>query len=776
VLEVLLHLAMRTVLEMIDNLQTLKDKLLDALEASELNASTLLSLSHDIASLDQSKARFSVDAGIIDRLGKELVSKRETAVSELVKNAYDADATEVKLVFQNAYSVSGSLKIIDNGVGMSRDQLINGFMRLASTDKVSSPVSETYERKKAGKKGIGRFSTQRLGSKLTILTKSKNSERTIELSINWDEYRIDQNIYLIEHDLQLIDMMWESETGTILIIDNLHESWSDATIRKVYRYTAELLQPFPLAKNESNQLDKSSKLDPGFKTKYYRETVSDENIIADDEEEILQYALAEINGYVDNDGQGYWVLESNKIDVKDSLFLIGNSQDKDDDTTPFNLIKGLEFKVYYFLYDSSLLPKSKLSFIRGLSHEKGGIRLYRNGFRVLPYGEQKDDWLGLDKSTTRQTTLPSHRNFNFFGFVQINDKSGNFEETASREGLIENDAFDELTSFVYRCLNSAVQNIAHLRGRKATAGQKNFTPNKKGKDPITKIREAVESLKRQNNEPSGEEKNDSHFENLERLIDVEEENYQLLVNENSMLRILAGLGLVIGEFVHEIKRFVPSFENEIHLLQQHLKDDPLALENIKYLGESLSSFKTYTSFFDTAVTRNTIRELECIELRDVVRNFEDVIEADTLKSSIKIATAFIGYDLFTVPMHPSEWASILFNLYSNSKKAIRKERPKIGTIDITCGRLNDKVYLEFSDNGNGIPTDREDYIFDAFFTTSSAIDTDDEIDSLTGTGLGLKIVKDIIEDYDGEIFISTPKNNFSTTIRIELPRGQEGDE
>src|SRR5690606_9517627 len=114
-----------------------------------------------------------------------------------------------------------------------------------------------------------------------------------------------------------------------------------------------------------------------------------------------------------------------KLDFKEDLFLIGNSKDKENNDMPFNLIKGLEFKVYYFLYDPKLLPKSKLNFIRELSHEKGGIRLYRNGFRVLPYGELKDDWLGLDKSTTRQTILSSHRNHNFFGFVQISDKSGN---------------------------------------------------------------------------------------------------------------------------------------------------------------------------------------------------------------------------------------------------------------------------------------------------------------------------------------------------------------
>lgn len=765
-------------LEMTDNLQILKKKILDELNNNELDASTLLSLSHDIASLDQSKTRFSVDAGIIDRLGKELVSKRETAVSELVKNAYDADASEVKLVFKDAYTKGGSLKIVDNGNGMTKDELINGFMKLASTEKVHKPVSKIFNRKKAGKKGIGRFATQRLGSKLTIWTKARKSTQTLKLIIDWDLYQIDQNIFLIEHDIQEVEIEWENfDSGTILLIENLNESWSDSVIKRVYRYTSELLQPFPLAKVKNNDVINTDQ-DLGFKTIYYRNDIAENNIVVDDDEEITQYALAEINGYIDDNGQGYWTLKSDKLNFTEDLFLIGNSEEKDDEVTPFNLIKGLEFKAYYFLFDGTLLPKGKLTFIRNLAHDRGGIRLYRNGFRVLPYGEQKDDWLGLDKSSSRHDILSKHRNINFFGFVQLDDSDSTFEETASREGLIETEAFTELTTFVYRCLLNAVQRIAHLRGRKATASQKNFTPNDKKKniDPMTKIEEAVKSLKNSELSLSGHEESRADFQELDQIIKEEKIKYQLLIDENSMLRILAGLGLVIGEFVHEIKRFVPSFDNEIYLLKEHLNDDPIASENLKYLGESLSSFKSYTSFFDNAVTRNTIRELECTELRDVVRNFQEVIEADTIKSSLIIFTNFIGYDLFTVPMHPSEWASILFNLYSNSKKAIKRARPSKGMIDIKCGHSDGKVYLEFSDNGDGIDAKKEDYIFDAFFTTSSAIDSDDEITSLTGTGLGLKIVKDIIEYYEGEIFLSTPPKGFSTTVRIEIPEGKEEDE
>ena len=101
--------------------------------------------------------------------------------------------------------------------------------------------------------------------------------------------------------------------------------------------------------------------------------------------------------------------------------------------------------------------------LKKYSLKNSGIKLYRNGFRVLPYGEWGDDWLSLDKSTRRRSILPTHTNQNFFGYVEISDESGDFEETSSREGLLNNEAFVELQNVIYRSLVSAVIKIAEQR-------------------------------------------------------------------------------------------------------------------------------------------------------------------------------------------------------------------------------------------------------------------------------------------------------------------------
>jgi signal transduction histidine kinase len=763
----------------------LKKKLSEEIQKDVSDNNVILALSNEIAKLDDSQVRFSVDAGIINRLGKELVGRHETAVSELVKNAFDADATEVNLVFENAWNAGGTLTIEDNGTGMTRDQLINGFMRLSSSDKIHNPISDKYKRTRAGRKGIGRFATQRLGSKLTIITHTAKSESSIKISINWNDFETDKDLLSVSNNIEIIPKT--KEEGTTLIIENLRDGWSDSMIKRVFRYTSELLQPFPLSKK--NKEEAESSIDLGFKSYYFRQDGQELIPIIDEEEAIFKHALAEIEGYILDDGQGCWALKSDKLNFPQEVFPIGNDEKNRENTeAKFNLIKGLHFKVHYFIYDPSLFTPGTFSFIRNLAYERAGIRLYKNGIRVLPYGEPKDDWLELDKSMNRSIVLAPHQNISFFGFVEIEDKSGNyFEETSSREGLIENDSFRELVNFVYRSLMSAVIKVSELRGRKATASQKNFT---RKDDPTEKADKAVEELEEFFSEDEGNqdssEKSDSDkskekakkvFEEFKQAREEEKKKNQALIDENNMLRILAGLGLVIGEFIHEVHRFLPGFDAEISFLKNAVKDIKGVYERVELLEINIKSFTSYTSYFDKAISRNVIRELQPIELRDVVKDFSIVIDNNLRRANIKFEKpVFDGYDLFTTPMHPSEWASILFNLYTNSKKAIIRKRVD-GRIFIQCGKDDKNVFLEFSDNGDGIPKENEDLIFNAFFTTTSAANhSGNDAESLVGTGLGLKIIKDIVEFYGGDVYVTNSPEFFNTTIRIEIPKNQKEDE
>lgn len=113
---------------------------------------------------------------------------------------------------------------------MNRQQLIDGFMRLSSADKLHNPISPKYERIRAGRKGIGRFATQRLGNKLTIITQTSDSEEAIRVKINWSSFESDKDLSAITNYIEYFPK--NKEEGTDLIIEDLREGWSDPMIKE----------------------------------------------------------------------------------------------------------------------------------------------------------------------------------------------------------------------------------------------------------------------------------------------------------------------------------------------------------------------------------------------------------------------------------------------------------------------------------------------------------------------------------------------------------------
>ncbi|OFY79630.1 MAG: hypothetical protein A2281_13430 [Bacteroidetes bacterium RIFOXYA12_FULL_38_20] len=744
----------------------------------------VLKLSHDLASFDKTQIRFSVDAGVIDRLGNELVARQETAVSELVKNSYDADAVEVSLTFINSTIVGGRLIISDDGVGMNREQLINGFMRISSTDKIQNPFSEIYSRKRAGQKGIGRFAVQRLGSKLTIITQTLDGKDALKLIIEWDKYAQNNDLYNVVNILETSNK--KREKGTTLIIDGLRDKWTEAAIRRIFRYVEDILQPFPLSKKKEElelNIENGGKIDPGFKPIFYispdgkqRKKVSDEKLM------IYNHASAIIDGTIDSEGFGSYLIESSKLDFTFEDKIGINPDEKD---TKFDMVKSVNFRAYYYIYNSNLIPKSQETAIRKLANISGGIRLYRNGFRVLPYGESGDDWLSLDSSTRKRSLLPVHANINFFGFVEINDSSGDFDETSSREGLMENESFIQLQNFVYRTITTAVVKIAEIRNIKIVSGQKKDEDGnwEKIEVRIKNIAYTLDELDKalENDEGNivARAKRKKRIKELKKEIDevakLQKQEHAKIFKERSMLRVLSSVGLTVGQFVHEIKYYLDNIQDDIKVLLNELNKELEALKRLNILDNNFAIFQTYMSYFDHVISQNVIRELKPIELRTVVRPFIKSLKSDALKSGVVFSEpVFKSYGLYTKPMHPSEWSSILFNFYTNSKKAIKRISNE-GIIGIECGEYDNYVYLEFSDTGDGISKEHEEEIFVEFYTTTSQPSLTDFDDNrqITGTGLGLKIVKDIVKSYRGNINVVSPKAEYSTCIRVEIPKAND---
>lgn len=745
----------------------IREQLQTLLQEQPLDYNRIVALTNELSKFDQASVRFTVDADLISRLGTELVARQETALSELVKNAYDADASKVKIQFADTDEIGGTLIIDDDGTGMDRDQLIDGFMRISSNMKKEKPVSDIYKRKKAGRKGIGRFAVQRLGNKLQILTKTPTAGESYEVMFDWRDYQATRNINEISNEINLVSPHTRN-CGTRLIISDLKDRWSEAAVKRVYRYLEDVLQPVSEFNENEGKGDfalEVTKIQNG-KAKY----------IQNDLLKIDNYAVAIIRGDVDEHGMASISIDSKRLGLyhKENL-----SYDVSEDNKPFNLLRNVKVKAYYFI--ENYMPRGQKTAIQSYLRLYGGIRLYRNGFRVLPYGEPTNDWLKLDFSLRQRSILPQHGNNNFRGVVNIDDTSGMFEETSSREGLFENETFIQLQNFVYRALLTAVVRIAKERNVKITTSQKKvenrwtdvditvkniaysideldkaISANQTGSIVVKQSKELLEKTKKE----------------LERLKAERKEERKRIREEQTILRVLSSVGLTTEQFVHEIKYYLHNINNDIDYLDRKLIGMTDATDRLGILARNFANFNTYVSYFDAIVAGNVNRTLVPCEMRNVVRPFIDAMRPDASKSGLHFdMPIFNGYNLYTVPMHPSEWTSILFNFYTNSKKAIKRAHEKNGRVLITAGKEDGKIYLEFSDNGDGIPEGNEEKIFERFFTTSAqvAIDQVDEINKVTGSGLGLTIVKDICTSNNGSVFLVNPVGDFSTCFRVEIP-------
>ena len=758
-----------------ENEEKIRLELQQLLESRSNNYNQILLLSNKLAEFDKDHVRFSIDGGLIDRLGNELVARQETAVSELVKNCYDADATHVTLTFSNTEKIGGELMIEDNGTGMTEQQLRDGFMRISSSEKIKNPVSAVYHRKRAGKKGIGRFSVQRLGRQLVIQTFTKSSDLGFELSIDWDLYAENIELGFVTNTIKLIPK--RDFVGTRLLIKNLRDRWPEVSISRIYQYVSDVMQPHDILRTKNE----NSSVDPGMEVLFYLNNTSVHKEIHDVKLSYNQMALATIEGGVDSERHGYYHVYSDKVKLD---FTDDVGYTPEDKSSKFRNIKNVKFKVYYFIYQKDLIPHGQMASIKKYSLNNSGVKLYRNGFRVLPYGERGDDWLSLDLSTRRRSILPTHTNQNFFGFVEISDDSGDFEETSSREGLLNNDAFVELQNFIYRALVNAVVKIAEVRNVKIVSGQKQNENgawediNVRIKNIVFTLSELDKELATGGNTVEARHKQQKAIDNLKKEVDevdkLQKKAKKKQIKDTAMLRILGSVGLTVGQFIHEVKNHFLSITEEIEILSK-VSDIKTVHQHAGILSSNFRELNTYISYFNKVISDNVVRELCPLDLRTEIERFVTSMQEDLKRVGIEIVKPIMhGYFLYTIPMHPSELSSILFNFYTNSRKAIKRANSN-GKILIECGATEDFVYLEFSDNGDGIPKEIEDKIFDEFFTTTSAssLDSIDPTNEITGTGLGLSIVRDIVKSYRGSIKIVSPKEDFATCIRVEFPKASK---
>lgn len=378
-------------------------------------------------------------------VGKDLINDDNIAIVELVKNAYDAASPSVRVEFvkfdkSGRTGAKSQIVISDRGAGMSIGDIRDKWLNIAYSEKKHS--SQEHGQFYAGNKGIGRFSCDRLGSKLDLLTRSDAGD-IIHLPIDWTDFEIEGNKELIIQDIPLHPAVISesqataicgqyplSRTGTTLVISSLRSAWDRDRLLDLKRSLEKFLNPNQLFQNSQFVVELAAiDMLPGDMGQSYHNSV---------------------NGLVNN--QVFEKLKFNTTYISSKI-----SRDKGEMVTELHHEGELVFRLievsssYPDLRDASVViyylnPYKKAYFTRqtGIrSIEFGSIFLFLNGFRVAPYGDRGDDWLGLDVRKTQGTTryLSSR---DIVGRIELLDPENLFQPVSSREGLKNTPAFSAL--------------------------------------------------------------------------------------------------------------------------------------------------------------------------------------------------------------------------------------------------------------------------------------------------------------------------------------------
>ena len=672
-------------------------------------------------------------------IGRDLIQDSYAAVVELVKNAYDADSPDVNIEFtatpdRDSYTIVVS----DHGHGMSRDTVINKWMVPSTDDKLQrkkSPAGRIMQ----GSKGIGRYATAVLGTDLLLETITSEGEKTT-LLVEWEKFN---KSHLLNDVEILIKTVETSEpSGTQLTMkgnERFFASWDKDQFNKLRYELKKLTSPV-----------ESELSDDRFCVKLRVEGFSDEMDLEESVEpfpifDLFDYRIA---GTVSADGKGSLTYSLQKV------------RNAADENIPFNFgdptgCGELIFDVRVYDRESKAID----SLIqRGLKDESGnsvgknearrllnyynGIGVYRNGFRVRPLGDAEYDWLKLNFRRVQNPSLRIGSN-QVIGYVKIQseNQSGLIEKSA-RDGLKENNAFDQLKKITLSV-------IAELEKRRFSYRQEAGLSR-----PALKVERELERLfsydemKREirtqlNLSLTGQKA----ANNIIEIINQEEEERNKVVEEiRKAVAIYQGqatLGKIINVILHEGRRPLNYFQNQIPNLQywhQTFKktSDPSNLEKVMRIADGIGQnaeflVKLFRRLDPLAAGRRSARRP--LNLKDALEGALAVFE-ETMKSQ-DVCVEVRGPDNFMFLSWSQDIYAIFTNLIENSLYWMNEKKVCKRTITIELLTESDSLqYIDYHDTGPGIEPAliETEVIFEPQFSTKP-----------NGTGLGLAIAGEAAE-------------------------------
>jgi len=763
------------------------------------------------------KVPFKVSARTARLIGRENIASSKGAIIELVKNAYDADSPLCIIYFS-----SDSLFIIDAGEGMTQNIIANHWMTIGTNNKEDDYFTQSG-RIKAGAKGIGRFALDKLGSKCEMITKFNSLVHkdiddqgkvtnyvAYHWNVDWNDFegefktidkveadligykQLDLKQYIIEniHNKKInkiIDTLTFSH-GTLIQIDGLREKWEDYFIDQLYSDLEVLIPPkehssFQLFLISEQEQDKYGEVFGSVCDDYDYKLVAraDKNQkvkikIYRNEYDITTIPLGFFNR---TNLQTY---PYRKIDFQRKKWIVCKTfsqllpgYNKIDKEQVFSKIGKFTFTIYYmkrtysepdlkkFYYDK-FNAKNRQSWL----NKFGGIKLFRDDFRVRPYGEVNDsafDWLGLGGRKSKNPAPTSHPSGkwkvepdNVSGAITISRLSNiNFEDKSSREGLQENKTFQIFKLLILQIIQVLETDRAKISNELFNF-YKELNQDKITDKDIEKITDKV---------LSNSENEDKEKVFLVKTIQNKDEQIKQFEGEQKILRGMATSGIVTASFTHELGNLSDVLSNRIDELKELIEEQAppslftqvepflnpyILLEDMKKQDIKLRNWLK----FSLEAAKKDKRTRKKIVLEDYFENYQNAWQNVFLNRMIQFTYQLDDKNL-DIRALEIDLDSIFNNLLVNSTDSFMRQKNNPNrAIRIFVKATQKEVIIDYFDNGEGISKDITDHtqIFQALYTTKRNEHTGEEI----GTGLGMWLVATIIREYNGEIKLLYPQD------------------
>lgn len=699
---------------------------------------------------------FRPRARIIKTIGEELISNDNVAVTELVKNSYDARSPIVDITFdgvvkkkvvikkidrkevkaEEAYlqKEGASITIFDEGTGMDFQTVKYAWMEPATNYKKKEENKKNAIRKFSGEKGIGRFASAKLSSKLELITKQIDKDE-ICVSFDWDAFS-DEEQYLDNVKIKWVIRPAREikSSGTILKLKELNDDWGESKINDLRVALSRLLNPLVPDEDFLISLNLPSGLNTSLSGLIERPAT-----------------LNRPNYYIK--GQ---ILETGKP-LNVFFFSKVKGEEEGIDFSPSSFHKehpysagafSFEFKVWDRDNDnlSNLANEtdSILSSVKKDLDDLCGISIYRDGIRVLPYGNKNNDWVRLDLRRVNNPTLRLSNN-QIVGYVSIGiDTNPLLKDQSNREGIVESPAFEDLKEYIKIILNEVEQRRYNERPRENN-------PREYSQRSLFE-RLSLSSLSDEIKEKPRDTKE------IISLIDKKEKEIKETVSKIqeviSRYRRLSTLGQLIDPIIHDGNNFLNKIDLKTNLIIKETEKNDCDLSKIATKASEIQavrvSFSQLFKRIEPFGGRKRGRPSSVI-LEDVIRNQFLINEEELKKNAVRYSVSNTQH---RVTIDESELAVIIMNLIQNSiywLSTVDKDRK----IYVTVTDESDGLAIIISDNGPGVKEGTEESIFEPYFSTKP-----------DGIGLGLAIVGEIMADYDGELSLVKDNQNEGATFKL----------